>query len=118
MKSLVDGMKLKSYLLLIAIAILAFHPSILISQEEEIIDEYAEVQKDELTISELADMLNSSEKEIIISDYIIVNKNTDSDYLIDKIFFQFMRYQPVIANLKRYISITAILISIAKLLLA
>lgn len=54
--------------------------------EEEIIESVVKVRQ-KISISELAKIINSGDKEITISDYEIISSEDDKDYLINKVFF-------------------------------
>jgi hypothetical protein len=91
----IDGMIIKTGILIIMLFAIVLSPSFLFAQEEEeIIEETTQFTKEEISISQLAGILNSSDTEIIISDYIITNTEDDSEFMIDKVFFTYYEISP------------------------
>jgi hypothetical protein len=90
--------EIKIYKLVITfiVFLFTFLPTTIIAQEEEeIIEEYAQLPKEEINITQLSSLLNSANNEIIISDYKIVDSKSDSSFVIDKIFFSYYEIKPI-----------------------
>ncbi len=72
--------------------------SIMYSQQEEIAEEEEVAEqntiKQIISISELVSLLNSPDKECIISDYEIISTDNDKAFLIDKVFFSLYQISP------------------------
>lgn len=102
MKSKKGGLIIKIGILLCLLAAIIHFPSYLFSQEEEeIVEETNQFPKEEISISQFAELLNSSEKEIVISDYRIVNTEDDSEFMIDKVFYTYYEISPDNDDLKK-----------------
>jgi hypothetical protein len=68
-----------------------------ISQEEEIIEEEEvaeEVELQQINLSQLAKLMQTDEKEVILSDYEIISTEADRDLMVDKVFFSLFEISP------------------------
>ncbi len=65
-------------------------------EEEEVVNEEVldSVSKEKINLSQLAELLNSEDKEIIISDYYITSSEQDKKYMIDKVFYSLYNLSP------------------------
>ena len=94
-----------STLRFLLLAFVLLSNNLIYSQEEEVIEEEvevdAEVEKDIISLSELADLMQSDESEIIISDCEIVSSKQDNDLLVDKVFFSLYEIYPEGTSAKR-----------------
>ena len=91
------------------LVILVFNFGILMAQEEEVVEEEvveeeitgASIQRQIISLSELAELMRAGEKETVISDYEIISDENDKGFLIDKVFFSLYKIYPAEAAAKK-----------------
>lgn len=110
-----------SILKLLLLSFILLTSGIIFAQEEEIIEEevssYANASADReeevssypnasadrevISLTELAQIMRSDEREVIISDYEIVSSDQDREFLVDKVFFSLYQIYPADAPAKK-----------------
>lgn len=82
------------------LALIMFAGGIVFAQEEEEIVEEEEIGietdagKQVICLAELAEIMRSAEREVIIADYEIVSSEQDGEFLVDKVFFSLYQICP------------------------
>ncbi len=74
------------------------------SQEEEIIEEEEvaeEVELQQINLTDLANLMQTDEREVILSDYEIVSSEEDRALMVDKVFFSLYEITPAGAPAKK-----------------
>ena len=83
---------------IILLAFIILSNGLLYTQEEEIVEEEIVdkviIEKEVINLSKLADLMQSDESEIIISDYEIISSEQDDYFLVDKVFFSLYQIFP------------------------
>jgi len=103
-------MKINTLFIKIALLIfLVLNLGVLIAQEEEIIEEEiveeevsdTDVERQIISLSELAALMSADERETVISDYEIVSVENDKEFLVDKVFFSLYKIYPKQTSAKK-----------------
>ena len=103
-------MKINTLFFKIGLVILLFSQlGFAVAQEEEVVEEEvvdeevidSDIEKQIISLTDLAVLMRADERETVISDYEIVSSENDNEFLVDKVFFSLYKIYPDEAPAKK-----------------